>query len=135
MVSRKGFIRIVEVMVAITLILGMIVVVYKNRGSEQRTQDLTEVARDVLREVSVRENLRNEIVAAQTNSAQMTNTLAFIDNSLPNYINFELRSCDISNACGQSTYRGNVYSAERIISADTLNFDPIKLRLFLWVDE
>ena len=132
MVNRLGFIRIVEVMVAITLILGMIVVVYKNRSSEQRTPDLTEVARDILREVSSNESLRNETVAAQTNTVLMSKTVLFINNSLPDYILFELRSCDISSACGQSTYRGNVYSAERIISADTSTFNPIKLRLFLW---
>jgi len=134
MVNRRGFIRIVEVMVAITLILGMIVVVYKSRSAEQMAPDLTETARDVLREISVRESLRNEIVTAQTN-APMTNTLAFINDKLPDYILFELRSCEISSACGQSSYRGNVYSAERIISADTSMFDPIKLRLFLWVGE
>ena len=135
MVNKHGFIRIVEVMVAITLILGVLIVVYKNRSSEQRTSDLTEIARDALREVSSKENLRNEIVVAQTNTAQMTNTITFINNSIPDYILFELRSCDISSACGQSNYRGNVYSAERVISADTNNFDPIKLRLVLWLDE
>ncbi len=136
MVSRRGFIKIVEVMIAMTLILGALVVVYRSRGSDQRTPDLTEVARDVLREVSSVESLRNEIVTAQaTLTASVTNTVAFIDGSLPDYIFFELRRCDVSSACGQSTYRGDVYSAERIISADTLNFDPIKLRLFLWIEE
>jgi hypothetical protein len=63
----------------------------------------------------------------------MTKTVAFINSSLPSYISFELRACDVSSACGQSNYIGDVFSAERIISASNSDFDPIKLRLFLWV--
>ncbi len=135
MVNKKGFIRIAEVMVAITLILGVILIVYKNRAPEQKTPDFTETARDILREISVKENLRNEIMMAQSDITLMTNTISFINNSLPSYIFFELRACVASSACGQSVYRGNVYSAERIIGADTNNFNPVKLRLFLWTTE
>ncbi len=135
MVNRKGFIKIAEVFVAITLILTMLVVVYRSESSEQKTADLSKIARDVLKEISAKESLRTEAVSMQANAGQMTNILAFINSSLPDYILFELRSCDLSSACGQSAYIGNVYSAERIISADTNNFNPIKLRLFLWVEE
>ena len=122
-------------MIAITLILGVIIIVYKNKIPEQKTPDLTETARDILREISVKENLRNEIMNSQSNALLMTNTSYFINNSLPDYILFELRACASSSACGQSIYRGNVYSAERIISADNSMFSPVKLRLFLWMTE
>ena len=135
MVNRKGFIKIAEVFIAITVILTILVIVYKSEVSEQNTVDLNEVARDVLKEISSIESLRSEVLGAQSNTASMVNTLSFINSSLPDYILFELRSCDLSSACGQSAYVGNVYSAERIISADTSTFDPIKLRLFLWVEE
>ena len=135
MVNRKGFIKIAEVFVAITLILAMLVVVYRSESYEQKTADLNKIARDVLKEISAKESLRTEALGAQTNAALMTNTIVFINSSLPDYILFELRSCDLSSACGQSSYVGNVYSAERIISADTTIFNPIKLRLFLWVEE
>lgn len=132
MVNKKGFIRIAEVMVAITLILGVIIIVYKNRAPEQKTPDFTETARDILREISVKENLRNEIMTAQNNVVQMTSTTLFINHSLPDYFLFELRACVANSACGQSVYRGDVYSAERIISANNSKFSPVKLRLFLW---
>ena len=132
MVNKKGFIKIAEVLVAITIILTMLVVVYKSDVSEQKKADLNKVARDVLKEIANKESLRTEILTAQLNTAQMTNTISFINSSLPDYILFELRSCILSSACGQSTYKGDVYSAERIISANTATFSPIKLRLFLW---
>jgi hypothetical protein len=129
---RKGFVRIVELLIAITLVSIILLLVYKQNLPTQNTQDLAELARDILTEVSSREDLRNEIVLQQTSSANMVNTLAFIDSLVPDYINFELRSCTISSACGQSSYVGDVYSAERIISTSSTDFGPIKLRLFLW---
>ena len=137
MVSNKGFIRIVEMVIAIVIILTMLVVAYKRNASEQNTQDLSEVARDILRDIASQEQLRNEVLNAQANVNSMPNTILFINNSLPDYLLFELRACVASSACGQSQYRGNVYSAERIISVSSgvTSFSPIKLRLFIWVSE
>ena len=135
MVNRKGFIRIAELLIALSIISIMLILFYKQGVPKQEVQDLGELARDVLADISNRENLRSEIVTAQTNIQGMLLTLAFINASLPDYILFELRACDISSACGQSSYVGDVFSAERIISADKNTFNPIKLRLFLWVEE
>lgn len=135
MVNRKGFIRIAELLIAVTLISIIFILAYKQGVPKQETPDLPEKARDILAEASSDEDLRREIISQQTNVAQMINTLNFINASLPDYILFGLRACDISSVCGQSSYRGNVFSAERIISADKDTFDPIKLRLFLWVNE
>ncbi|MEK6909147.1 MAG: hypothetical protein AABX23_03790 [Nanoarchaeota archaeon] len=134
MVSRKGIARMIELLIAIILISIILILAYKQNLPSQETQDLSEFARDLLSEISVRENLRNEIIREQTNVNNMVNTLAFVNNSLPDYISFELRSCVITSSCGQSAYVGNVFSAERIISTSKSDFNPIKLRLFLWVE-
>lgn len=135
MVKKKGVIRIVELLIAITLISIILLITYRQPIPGQKTEDLSETARDILAEISVVEGLRNEVVLSQTNVSNMVNTTAFINNSLPDYINFELRACVLSSACGQSSYVGNVFSAERIISSSKDNFGPIKLRLFLWVEQ
>ena len=137
-IYRNGFIRIAELLIAITILTVIFMLFYKQGVPKQETQDLSELARDILGDISARENLRSEIIDKQTNvngPSGMVNALAFINASLPDYILFELRACEISGACGQSNYVGNVYSAERIISADKDEFNPIKLRLFLWVEE
>lgn len=135
MVNRSGFIRIMEMMIAIAIITTLLVVAYKTTSSAQDSPDFTETARDILKEISSQENLRSEVLTQQTNALGMTQTNTFIQNRLPNYLLYELRACSTSSACGQSTYRGNVYSAERIISADATTFNPVKLRLFVWVNE
>ena len=123
----------IELLIAITLISIVLLIVYRQNLPSQKNQDLSELARDVLDEISRNENLRVEIINNQLNTPAMTQTLNFVNSSLPDYISYELRSCLISNSCGQSSYVGDVFSAERIISASKSNFGPIKLRLFLWV--
>ena len=135
MVGKKGFIRIAELLIAITIISLILILSYRQTIQRQETQDLSEVARDILSEISSKENLRDEVVLQQTNVNQMTNTISFINESLPDYINFELRACILTSACGQSSYVGDVFSAERIVSSSKSNFAPVKLRLFLWVEE
>lgn len=132
---RKGIATIIELLIAITIISAILLISYRQSLPSQETQDLSENARDILSEISTIEDLRGEIITKQVNANAMTNTLAFIDSRLPDYIRFELRACVITSACGQSSYVGDVYSAERIISTSRTNFQPIKLRLFLWVEE
>lgn len=132
---RKGIATIIELLIAITIISAILLISYRQSLPSQETQDLSENARDILSEISTIEDLRGEIITKQVNANAMTNTLAFIDSRLPDYIRFKLRACVITSACGQSSYVGDVYSAERIISTSRTNFQPIKLRLFLWVEE
>ena len=135
MVNQKGIARIIELLIAITIISIILLITYKQGLPSQETQDLSEDARDILSEISTIDNLRDEVVSNQVNVSLMVNTLAFINSSLPDYIEFELRACIITSSCGQSNYVGDVYSAERIISASKDEFGPIKLRLFLWIQE
>ena len=135
MVNKKGFIRIAELLIAIILISTIWILSYKQTTPKQETQDFSELARDILAEISTLGDLRDEIVLNQEEVLAMIKTKEFIDSRLPDYIRFELRSCKISSSCGQSSYVGNVFSAERIISTSNDDFSPIKLRLFLWVSE
>jgi len=132
---RKGIATIIELLIAITIISAILLISYRQSLPSQETQDLSENARDILSEISTIESLRDEIVANQINARAMRNTLTFIDSRLPDYITFELRACVITSACGQGSYVGDVYSAERIISTNRTNFQPVKLRLFLWIVE
>lgn len=132
MVGSKGFVRLVELIIAIVMITTILLITYQRNRAEQDTPDINEIARDILREIAADENLRLEVLNAQTNTALMPQTINFINDSLPDYFNFELRSCESSSACGQSSYIGDVYSAERIIGATTTTFNTVKLRIFIW---
>lgn len=125
----------IELLIAIIIISAILIITYKQNIPSQETQDLAEQARDILSEISTIDNLRDEVIASNVNVSNMPNTIAYINSTLPDYILFELRACIVSSSCGQLTYVGDVYSAERIISASRSEFDPVKLRLFLWVEQ
>lgn len=112
--------------------MTMLIITYIQNKPEQNSQDISEVARDILNEIASNKVLRTEVIISQTNTDLMFQTINFINNSLPDSLNFELRACEASNACGQSSFVGDVYSAERIIGATTTAFNTVKLRLFIW---
>jgi hypothetical protein len=130
MVNKRGFLRIAEAGIAVLIVLSAILINF----SDIRTQsnpDFSENARDLLNEIANNEHMRTEIINNQNYTVSVTK---FIEENLPGFLDFELRACDVGSACGQSSYVGEVYSAERIISSDLNNLDPVKLRLFLWLN-
>ncbi len=135
MVNKVGVAKLIELIIALTLIMAIFLVAYKRTSNEQRSLDLDETARDILREIAANSNLRNEVISFQTNVVSMTKITNFINDSLPDYILFEIRACESGSACGQANYIGEVYSAERVFGATTTGFNTIKLRLFLWTME
>ena len=126
--DKRGVIKIIEVTIAIALIISVLVVVFTQKN-DVPLPDFSEKARSALRIVAENETLRNQILVAQNYNQRVIDT---INASLPPSFNFELRACTVSSVCGQSSYQGNVYSAERVISADTRTYRPVKLRLFIW---
>jgi hypothetical protein len=131
--NKRGFLRIAEAGIAIMIILTAILINIKDLKS-LKEPDYSETARDILKEVANDESLRTEIINA---GSYTPNVESFVDGRLPDYLKFELRGCDINNVCGQSSYQGDVYSGERIISAYTDiysigNNPSVKLRLFIW---
>jgi hypothetical protein len=128
--NKKGFLRVVEATISILIIVSA-VLVGVNIGIESREPSLSERARDVLREIANDDSLRTEIL---TSSGVPQNVIDFANSRIPALFSFEMRLCDVNEVCGQPTYNGNVFSAERIISSDLTNNNAKKLRLFIWIE-
>lgn len=128
--NKKGMIKIIEAVIAIMIIVGAILVAYNEKKTFQKP-DLAAKARDILNEIANNASLRSEILLTIP-PAVHPNVIPFVNNSLPDYLLFEVKSCSVSSACGQSSYKGEVYSGERVISADTTTYAPVKIRLFIW---
>jgi len=126
----KGWLRIVEASLAALIVLGVLFAVYtKNAVSNE--PDLSENARAILEEISNNNTLRNDVLRSDTARVNLIVAREVTDPSLE----FEMRVCDLNDVCGKSTYTpGNVYTAERVISAtvEQSTFAPKKMRLFIW---
>ena len=125
---KRGFLRIVEAVIAITIIIS-VMFIYFNKSREVKETDLSERARAILEEIGKNSTLRNAVIFNQT--APIAN---FAQSKLPEtHLLFELKVCDINSVCGKSNYTaGNVYSAERTVSSTLNAYDPKKVRLFIW---
>ena len=128
--NKAGWLRIVEASIAILIILSALFA-FNKRQEAASEPDLSERARAVLEEIAhnsslIEEVLRNELLEINPAVAQRVKEP---------YLSFEVRICNLNDACGKSTYTpGNVYAAERVISASVENpeFAPKKVRLFIW---
>jgi hypothetical protein len=134
MVNKKGFLKIVEAGIAVFIVLAAILLNFNNLRNIDEP-DYSELSRDILREIAENVNYRTEVLMFNTGDVNSGNVFDFVNGKVPKFLTFELKACDLDDVCGQSllpNYDGNIYSGERIISTDLNNFDPVKLRLFIW---
>ncbi len=126
--NKRGWLRIVEATFAALIVLSVLFVMY-TKNTTSSPPDLSAQARMILEEIGANSTLRNH---ALNNNVEPINQM--IARRLVSVL-FEIRICEINNACGKSTYTpGDIYSAERVISAtvEQPTFAPKKVRLFIW---
>lgn len=128
-INNKGLVRILEASIAILIILSVLFIFF-NQQKEPNNVDYSEMARDILEEVSKNNGLRNDILS--DNSADLN---SFVRDRVPGFLEFDIRICEsLEGACGINFIEGNVYSAERVISTtiEQRSLNPKKIRLFIW---
>tara|TARA_Y100000034_G_scaffold113847_1_gene149289 strand:+ start:57 stop:506 length:450 start_codon:yes stop_codon:yes gene_type:complete len=135
--DKRGFLKIVEVMISILIIVAAILLNI-NKSPANNEVDYSEMARDILFEISDDEPYRSEVFKAPLGEvlgpSSLQGFIGYIDGRMPDFLDFEVRVCQAQSVCGISNHVGNVYSAERIISSDisSLIGAPVKIRLFIW---
>tara|TARA_Y100000310_G_C20616144_1_gene780732 strand:+ start:997 stop:1407 length:411 start_codon:yes stop_codon:yes gene_type:complete len=132
--NKRGVIKVIEASVAILIVVGVLFVNY-NDDVIGKSTDYSEEARDILEELANNVTLRNDILSTSSSPANASiEIMNFIDERISIQLNREAKICDSGSTCGKSSYLGDVYSAERIISTNvnSSSFSPKKIRLFLW---
>ncbi len=138
---RRGIARLIELIISILIISSVFLVVYRQNTAKSINYDLSEDSRQILEEVANIESIRAEVIGTDVGSGphqyvQGSEIYDFISGKISTDLNFEIYACQPSSVCGSSSYLGNVYTAERIISSSISLANngqkPVKLRLFLW---
>jgi len=130
--NKKAYIRIIEAVLGIMLIMGAILVIFSNQVQKADISDeVYEKQRSILNVVSNNESMRTEIINGDTS---MTNE--FISKNLPNTWNFTTNICEVDQVCNQGTPNDrDIYVSESIISSNLTNYPngmSKKLRFFIW---
>jgi len=140
--AKKGWLKIFEASISITLIMGFIVLVYaQNIQRPSQSESLLRWEESVLDEVKSDPVLRDAVINTPDivcDPEQGGGIYDYVrDKIIKNFpgFGFSCRVCDIDEACGPidpPDYRPEIYSEERIISSTLTKFAPKKLKIFVW---
>ena len=131
--NKKGFIRILEAIFAIMLIMGAVLIIISNN---LQTADISEEAyekqRYILEIISNNEAMRNEIIRG----GDLEKTNEFIKKTMPSSWQYSVCVTSVDQICspGDVPNDKELYVSETIISS-SLEIDYTaskKLRLFVW---
>ena len=140
--NKKGFIRILEAIFAIMLIMGAVLIIISNN---LQTSDISEEAyekqRYILDIISNNETMRNEIIDYNESSDPpklLLETDKFIEKTMPGSWEYSVCVISVERICspkvGKVPDDKELYVSETIISS-SLKKDysaAKKLRLFIW---
>ncbi len=96
--NKKGWIRIVEAFVAILFIMGVVLIVI-NKGyfGESSEEKVYQIQAEILREIQVDDNLRNQILIADDDGDPNSEHLA---NGIESHIGVNTNLADLSDGLG-----------------------------------
>ncbi len=133
--SRGGWIRILEVMIAITILSGVIIFVYTTRvDSVSLNGYVYSYQKEILSGISIDEELRG-VILNDDKDAVMDSIV------LPINLNFTIKICDLTNPptpCNMDSdlfillLEKDVYVSEIIVASNLTKYAPKKVKLFIW---
>jgi len=133
--NKRGFLRIIEAVVAIVIIIS-VMFVYFNKQKAQIDEDYTERAVEILEEMSRNVTLREIVIDYNANSGDPIPLPIenFVQSRIfENFLDTEIRICEVDSSCGKKEFvDAEVFSAERTISSTIYRYEPKKVRLFIW---
>jgi len=130
MKNKKGFIRIIEAIFAILIIMGaVLIIISKNVQTSDISEQAYEKQRYILEIIANNEQMREQIINNDTTLAN-----EFIRKNLPESWNFETCIEDIDRLCNPVDVGDrDIYVSESIISSSLTTYTKSKkLRFFIW---
>jgi hypothetical protein len=142
MKNKRGWIRIIEVFVAILLITGSLVLLIKNKAinNEELELRIHDQMIPVLREIQTNNTMRSAILDAPL-PVDWTDFelrgLSLIKNKIieKTPVNFECEGklCGLNELCTINLLEEkNIYAETAFISADLDTYSPRQLKIFCW---
>lgn len=149
MKNKKGWIKIVEAVIAVLLVASVLIVV-ANRGSlgrEEISQKVYSIQVAILKEIQQDNSLRDSITSNSLtlpvewesfDSSGLSDVKNKVVSRTPDYLTCEARICEPSDLCD---YVGSVskniyaYSILITVSPEAVGFTPRQIKLFCWTEE
>lgn len=137
--NKRGWIRIVEALIAILLIAGFLILIINNpkNGQKDISAKVYVTENAILREIQLNFTYRDYILGiAETVEFENfdDNLKDHITSRVPNYLNCISKICDfyIDPVCDIVSSEENLYVRSVMIAADSTTYDPKLLKIFCW---
>ena len=130
--GKRGWIRILEAVIGITIVLSVLVVFHvKAQDGGDSSGAIYDLQSDILDMISSKENLR---VAVLDGNEAIVRDFIEAGDFIPVGYDFGVKICDLSElSCNLIVdTEKEVYVSERIISSNLQSYRPKKVRLFVW---
>lgn len=131
MVNKRGWLRIVEAVIAILIVFGAVLTVSMQSKTNRATDDICESLYPLLDEAAKNVSLRSEIL-----NNDKSNVEDFFKKRIKNpSIDMEVKICELSDICPHNRAgmdKADVCAAERVISSSSTSSNPKKLKVFLF---
>lgn len=132
MVNKRGWLRIVEAIIAVLIVLTSVLIVLSNKKVHEEGDVCSSIS-GLLDEIAKNQVLREEILISQTGGVKN-----FLQTKIKNpSLDYKIKICKPEDLCGLTEGEDvllDICAGERIISTTKgqTDFDPKKLKIFLF---
>lgn len=130
MKNKKGWIKIAEAFIAVVLIATVVITLYTRQPTRTSNEVIIRTESSLLSEIAQSEDMRTAVLRGS--GEDITNIENFIQQRIPGNLNFTIKICVPDDICGIDQYRKEIYADDRIISSTLHEYDPKKLKIFMW---
>jgi hypothetical protein len=139
--NKKGWIKIVEAVIALLLIAGVLLVVINKGyiGRNDVSKKVYDIQLSILREIELNSELRNAILEIQDLPVGEDDVPESVKNKIlerkPDYLTCRTRICALDDICEPDVYVDrDIYAQAVAISASPeMGYAPRKIKLFCWI--
>jgi hypothetical protein len=142
--DKKGWIKILEVFIAIMLISGIMVVLvnqtYKGEGFER--SKILDIEEKILRELQLNDSIRNIVLGISEEELPKNNSIGNdfpkiiekeINKTKPFYLECYFNICEIDSECNLNFKENKGIYADSVgFFANETTYNPRKLKIFCW---
>ncbi len=130
--NKKAWLRIVEAFFAILIITSVLLVIVTRQPIERDSYEIHNIERGILRQVALNESLRQYVLNEDEDEIK-----SFVKDVAPVYWNFTIEICNIEGICAMEPYpksalNKEIYADEILISSTLQEYNPKRLKLFVW---
>ena len=137
--NKRGWVKVLEVFVAILLVMGVIFFILNESVSEDTiSNDIYEMEISILRNVQLNDTFRNAVLGADIpsdwndfDSGNLNSIKSMINEKKLNNLECEAKICSLEETCiSDSDVKKDIYAQAVVISASSNVYSPRQLKLF-----